>query len=130
MMLEFYDTISPKLTMPPKRAYSTAEMTFRRFIKLVETETPKEREVGYYASKLCITPKYLSAICKEIARRPASALINEATAKQIKMMLRSSDMTIKEIAREAGFDNLSFFGKYVKRELGMSPRDYRMNGMD
>lgn len=130
MMLEFYDTISPKLTMPPKRAYSTAEMTFRRFVKLVEKETPRQREVGYYASKLCITPKYLSAICKEIANRPASAIINESTAKQIKLMLRSSEMTIKEIAREAGFDNLSFFGKYVKRELGMSPREYRTNGIE
>ena len=41
-------------------------------------------------------------------------------------MLTSFEKSIKEIAAEAGFDNLSFFGKYVKRKLGMSPRDYWM----
>jgi len=43
-------------------------------------------------------------------------------------MLLSSDKTIKEIANDTGFDNLSFFGKYVKRELGVSPREYRQKG--
>lgn len=44
----------------------------------------------------------------------------------IKQMLRSSTKSIKEIANDTGFDNLSFFGKYVRRKLGMSPREYRM----
>lgn len=41
-------------------------------------------------------------------------------------MLRTTDKPIKEIANEAGFDNLSFFGKFVKRETGMSTRELRM----
>ena len=45
-------------------------------------------------------------------------------------MLLSSDKTVKQIAADAGFSNLSFFGKYVRRELGMSPRDFRARHAD
>ena len=88
-------------------------------------ETPRHRDVGYYASRLCITPKYLSVVCRKMVGKPASDILNGMTVEYIKTQLRSTDKTVKEIAAEAGFDNLSFFGKYVRRELGMSPRDYR-----
>ncbi len=55
----------------------------------------------------------------------ASQLINSVTLNYIRNMLASSDKSIKEIAAETGFDNLSFFGKYVRRKLGVSPRDYK-----
>ena len=51
---------------------------------------------------------------------------NGCAVSHLKRMLRTTDKSVKEIAFEAGFDNLSFFGKYVRRWLGMSPREYRM----
>ena len=126
MIYEFYDTISPMLDRNIKaNVYSSAEVLFKRFASMVSAEAPRRREVGYYADKLCITPKYLSVVCKKQSGKTASEIINSLTTNYISQMLRSSDKSIKEIANETGFDNLSFFGKYVRRELGVSPREYR-----
>lgn len=128
LVYEMYDVIAPKLQLAEEatHGYSSGEVLFGRFVNMVSAETPHRHPVGYYADKLCITPKYLSSICKKQTGKTASNIIDEMTMNYIKQMLTSSEKSIKEIASEAGFDNLSFFGKYVKRELGMSPRDYRM----
>lgn len=129
MIYEFYDMFSPMLDRNIKNyGYSSGEVIFKRFVSMVSAETPRRREVGYYADKLCITPKYLSTICKKESGKTASEIINGLTTNYISQMLRSSDKSIKEIASETGFDNLSFFGKYVRRELGVSPREYRTSG--
>lgn len=130
LMFEFYDYISPLITnLMSDRSYTSAELIFKRFLSLVTNDAPHRHDVSYYADKLCITPKYLSSICKKQCQKTASEIINGLTVNYIKQMLRSSDKTIKQIASDTGFDNLSFFGKYVKRELGMSPREYRQKGV-
>ena len=126
---EFYDMIMPKLQLEDY-SYTSAENLFSRFMDLATRETPREREVKFYADKLCITPKYLSYICKSVSGQTASAILNTMTIEYIKRELRQSTRTVKEIAATAGFDNLSFFGKYVRRELGVSPREYRQSAME
>lgn len=128
LVYEMYDVIAPKLQLKEdvNYGYSSGEILFGRFANLLSTELPHRHPVGYYADKLCITPKYLSAICKKQVGKTASDLIDEMTVNYIKQMLTSSEKSIKEIATDTGFDNLSFFGKFVKRELGVSPREYRM----
>lgn len=125
MIYDFYDHVSAKLQFPDY-SYTSAENIFTKFMKLAEEETPRHREVGYYADRLSITPKYLAMICKQSSGNTASAILNTMSLEYIKTQLRSSDKSIKEIANEAGFSNLSFFGKYVKRGLGVSPREYRI----
>ena len=124
LLYEFYDYIVPKIQFVPP-SYTSGEVLFGKFVELVKSQTPRQREVRYYADKLCITPKYLSAVCKQTANMTASAVINKFAIRYIKQLLRSSEKSIKEIASETGFENTSFFGKYVKRELGMSPMKYR-----
>jgi len=127
LIYEFYDCLAPKLHLEEKDyGYTASEILFKRFTHLLAQESPLRHEVGYYADNLCVTRKYLSSTCKQECGKTASTLINELTLNHIKQGLRSSDKTIKEIAMETGFHNLSFFGKYVKRELGMSPREYRL----
>ena len=129
MLYEFYDFISPMFNQQmTERNYSSADVIFKHFMSIASAEAPRRRDVSYYADKLCITPKYLSAICKKQTGNTASEIINKMTVRYISEMLHSSDKSIKEIASDTGFDNLSFFGKYVKRELGMSPREYRSSG--
>lgn len=129
MLYEFYDFISPMLNHQlAERNYSSADVIFKRFMNIASAEAPRRKDVAYYADKLCITPKYLSAICKKQTGNTASDIINKITVRYISQMLCSSDKSIKEIASDTGFDNLSFFGKYVRRELGMSPREYRAKG--
>lgn len=127
MLYVFYDSIVPKLQLS-KMEYTSAENLFNRFVRLAVLHTPVEREVKYYAKKLCVTPKYLSSVCKRIVGKTASSILDNMVAKHLKRALRLADKSIKEIAFEAGFDNLSFFGKYVKRILGVSPREFRQRG--
>lgn len=127
MIYDFYDMLIPYLQMPGLDVgYTSAENIFKRFLLMVNAESPRKREVGYYADRLCITPKYLSAICKKQSGKTAAEIITNMTVNYIRNMLESSDMTVKQIANATGFDNLSFFGKFVKRELGVSPRAVRM----
>ena len=107
------------------RALKQGERLFKNFIYELTNDKIKSRSVTDYANRLCVTPKYLSAVCKQVSGNTASAFINFYMVKDIKQLLKYSDKSIKEIAQNLGFPNLSFFGKYVKAHLGMSPSAYR-----
>lgn len=124
LMYEFYDMLMPKLSFQPQN-YTSAQTLFNRFLDLASVDTPRHRDVKYYADRLCVTSKYLSAVCKQQSGSTASDILGRLSLDHIKRELRSPDKTVKEIAAWAGFDNLSFFGKYVRRELGVSPREFR-----
>lgn len=108
-----------------KRNYASSDKLYKRFMELLTASFPKKRDVSFYASHLCVTPKYLSAVCKQTTGETASQIIYKYVVNDVKMMLRRKDLTIKEVAFKLGFDNLSFFGKYTKRALGMSPKAFR-----
>ena len=96
------------------------------FIKLVEESDGRIRRVDEFASQLNVTPKYLSNILKEVMNRRPSTYIQLYTLKAIERRLRFTDMTMQEIANDLKFPNPSFFGKYCKEHLGMTPLEYRM----
>ena len=98
---------------------------FRRFMLLLADNTSVNRSVKSYADELCVSPKYLTSVCRKHSDNTASDLIARAVVSRIKQLLLYSDMSIKEVATEMGFDNLSFFGKYVRKHLGLSPNHYR-----
>ena len=98
-----------------------------RFMELVHENYRTERLIGFYADKLCITPKYLSKLVKEHTGRSASDWIESHVILEARAMLQNSDMTIQQIATSLNFSNQSFFGKYFKRATGISPKQYRMN---
>ena len=96
------------------------------FIRLVEESDGRIRRVDEYANQLNITPKYLSTILKEVMKRRPSTYIQLYTLKAIEYRLRFTDMTMQEISNDLNFPNPSFFGKYCKEHLGMTPLEYRM----
>lgn len=96
-----------------------------RFMELVQKHYREERLIGFYADKLCITPKYLSKLVKENTGRLAGEWIDNHVILEARAMLQSSDMTIQQIAASLNFPNQSFFGKYFKRATGLSPKQYR-----
>ena len=98
---------------------------FRRFMLLLADNTGISRSVKSYADELCVSPKYLTSVCRKHSDSTASELIAASVVSRIKQLLLYSDLSIKEVAAEMGFDNLSFFGKYVKKHLGLSPNHYR-----
>lgn len=123
---EFRDTVERFVQIKPP-VYSAGERLFKNFLEVLGSSFPKDRTVMSYADRLHITPKYLSSICKEFSGKTASDLIDESVLKDIRYMLERSDKSIKEIANELNFPNISFFGKYVKKHTGMSPKQYREN---
>lgn len=99
-----------------------------RFIELVRENYRQQRRVGFYADKLCITPKYLSKVIKQSSGQSAVEWIDSYVILEAKAMLKSSYKTIQQIAMELNFPNQSFFGKYFKRMTGISPKEYREGG--
>lgn len=95
------------------------------FFDLLASTTPKQRSVTRYADKLNKTPKYLSTVVKQTSGRPASEWIQEAVTTEIANYLKNSPKTIKEICNDLDFPSLSFFGRYVREHLGVSPTEYR-----
>ena len=103
------------------------DRVFRRFMLMLAEDTSASRSVQSYADELCVSPKYLTSVCRKHSDYTASELIATSVISRIKQLLLYSDLSIKEVAAEMGFDNLSFFGKYVKKHLGLSPNNYRKN---
>ena len=101
------------------------KIVFERFIDLVSKYHNTERSVGFYADKLCITPKYLSKIVKDTSGESAPHWIDQYVILEAKQMLKHSDRCIKEISDELNFPNPSFFFKYFKKHTGLTPNQYR-----
>ncbi len=95
------------------------------FIKLVRAHYASERSVAFYASKLFISPKYLSLVVKEATGRSAARWIDELVLMEAKNLLRYSGKNIQQVAYALNFSNQSAFGKYFKHLTGMSPTEYQ-----
>lgn len=108
-----------------KKDFSQGDILFRKFIDLLKEYEGKERSVRFYSDRLCVTPKYLSVVCKKASGRTALSWIHEFMVSTIKQQLAFSQKSIKEISGELDFPNISFFGKFFKQQTGMSPREYR-----
>ena len=111
--------------MPKEEIRLGTSDIFDRFLEILQKEEVKHRPVEYFAQNLCITPKYLSIICKRHSGKTAIEWITEYTLADITYYLRSTTMSIKEISGILGFSNTSFFGKYVREHLHVSPLKYR-----
>ena len=102
-----------------------AESIFTRFIQLVEKNYRTERRVGWYGEQMCITPKYLSETVKQVSRRTPNEWIDNYVMVELRIQLKNTSKSIKEIALEMNFPNQSFLGKFFKEHAGMSPMAYR-----
>lgn len=99
---------------------------FESFIELVEKYHNKERSVRFYADKLCITPKYLSQIIKNMSGFSAPEVINKYVILEAQHLLRHTDLSIKEISDQLNFPTTSYFYKYFKTHTGYTPNSYRL----
>lgn len=103
------------------------ELFYQQFLELLNIHHRTERSVSFYAYKLHLTPKYLSTIIKNISGRTAAAWIEDYVILEAKTLLKFSDMSIQEIAYSLNFTTQSFFGRYFKQHVHLSPKAYRNN---
>lgn len=102
------------------------EEYFHKFMKVLGENYKQERSLGFYASQLYITPKYLTTIIKKVSGRSAAEWIDSYVTLEAKNLLRYSSMSIQEVAYTLNFPNQSFFGKYFKHQTGYSPSAYKL----
>lgn len=104
---------------------SRKEEINEHFFKLLLRHYRQERNASFYADKLCISIKYLSAIMKKTTGRSVSFWIDEAVIIGAKILLKSTDLTMLQISEKLNFPNPSFFGRYFKKHVGQTPLKYR-----
>lgn len=102
-----------------------SKVIFDKFMKLVSEYHTQYRNVGFYADKLCLTPKYLSKLIKNATGRSAPEWIDSYVILEAKNLLKYSGTTIKEIVYKLNFPNQSVFYKFFKARTGMTPTEYR-----
>lgn len=95
------------------------------FMHLLHEYYCEQRTVAFYAGKLCISPKYLSLLVRDVTGRSAAAIIDQYVINEAKNMLRYSGYTIQQVAYKLNFPNQSAFGKYFKHLTGVSPTAFR-----
>ena len=108
-------------------ALSRNEQLFQGFIREVQKNYMVNREVSFYASKLCITPKYLGVVVAQVSGRRPLEWIRDYVILDAKAMLLSREYSIQQISQHLNFPNPSFFSKYFREAVGYSPSKYLNN---
>jgi AraC-like DNA-binding protein len=124
VMLE-QSSASPQARKSERPAHSPSQGLLHSFLTLLAQTDIKHRPIAYYADRLFVSPKYLSAICKAESGKTANQWITEYTLEDIRYQLLFTNHSIKEITHQLGFPNTSFFGKYVRQHFGTSPKSLR-----
>lgn len=95
------------------------------FLRLLHTFYRKERKPEFYADHLCLSPKYLTKILKDVTGKSLYFWICEFVIKNAKILLHSSDSSVSQISDELNFPNSSYFARYFRRYTGISPIEFR-----
>lgn len=100
---------------------------FMKLIELIDRHFMQERGVEFYADKLCLSPKYLSALSKSVSGYTVQELVFKAIMRKSMSLLNNTQMTVQEISDMLNFPNASYFGTFFRKQMGMSPQQYRNN---
>ena len=118
---ELYKRCKPPTNAPIKREHEL----YRQFIQLLMTHYTQEHEVSFYAKKCGVTPAHFSGAIRKASGHSPLAIITGIIIMNAKAQLKSTRLPVKEIAFSLGFNNLSFFNKYFRKHVEMTPQEYR-----
>lgn len=123
-ILDLYD-IHARSSHRPQVSERTATI-LRKFISMLcDGEYLRHRNLDHYASRLCITPHYLSEICRDICGNPASYWIDRFLMNDIFTRLSHTELTFSQIAESLNFSSLSYFSRYFQKHTGMTLSEFR-----
>lgn len=127
LLAMFYDmsNVIYRVEQQGKKPQMRADALFSQFIRLLEQNFRSIRRVSWYAEQLFITPKYLSEVVKQTSKRTPNEWIDSYVILEARVLLKTTTMSIKEIADELHFPSQSFLGKYFKEHVGVSPSEFR-----
>ena len=124
-MLYTYDRYQRFYYTDDMNIESTRSKIFDSFVDLLHHNCNTQREVTFYADKLCISTKYLTDICHKVAGVSAKKIIDNFAILQIKILLHNPQLTMQDIAHQMDFPDQSYLGRYFKRFEGISPSSFR-----
>lgn len=107
------------------KTFSSSRRLFNEFYKLLSENCKQHHDVKFYADKLCITPYYLSRITRQIFSASPKELIDRQIIMEIKALLTTTELSVKEIAASYNFESSSYLGRFFRRHIGMTPSEYR-----
>ena len=127
LLAMFYDMsgVIYRLNHHEQKTKTRGEAFFATFIRLLEEHFRSERPVSWYAEQMDISPKYLSEVVKQVSMRTPTEWIDSYVLLEIRVLLKNSSKSMKEITDELHFPNQSFMGKYFKDRLGMTLSEFR-----
>jgi AraC-like DNA-binding protein len=120
-LIHIHQSTSDELTLPSGRS----EQIIRELIQLIMLHYTETRSVTFYAKQMNLTPQHLSTTVTRVTGRTVTDIIARIVVNDAQNKLKSTHMSIQDIAASLNFQDLSFFGKYFKRYTGMSPKHYR-----
>lgn len=125
IMLNIYDKIQRFADGRGNIAASRKDEIFDRFMNLLIRHAHRQRDVAFYANKLCISTRYLGDITRAVVSANPKQIIDRHIISEIKLMLTFSDMSVQQIADYMHFPDQSYLGRYFKHHAGVSPAEYR-----
>lgn len=125
LLAYFFFSVAVKAFVNAPAHRSSGERLVDMYLGLVQERFRTDRKLDIYAAELGVTAKHLSRSVKRITSFTASEWIERYLILEAKVLLKSTNMTIQQISDELGFSSQSFFGKYFKSSVGVSPREYR-----
>ena len=114
-----------KVDVQQMHTISRAEQICGQYFSLIELHCREQHTVEWYASQMCLSPKYLSNVIKQTLGTSPNACIDEALMRQAKSLLSSTSLSVQQITDRLGFQNQSHFGTFFKRQTGFSPKAFR-----
>ena len=111
--------------VPKQQMRSRKEELCKELVQCIIDNYTHERKAQFYADKLGVSQQHLSTTIKQVTGKNVLDMIAYVVIMDAKSKLKSTNMTIQEIAYSLNFANASFFGKYFKRFVGVSPAEYR-----
>ena len=115
---------NPQYRPDEVKSYRIREL-FNRFMMLLERDYKISRDVNYYAEKMNISSKYLTNIVNQVTGHTPKTIIDQYVILQLKMHLKRTTQSIKEMAWEFHFADVSFFCRYFKKHTGLTPQQIR-----
>ena len=127
LYLELFNAYQKEATLMTDRKDIRKEELANKFFGLIMKHFKENKDVAFYADKLCITSKYLTMVIKETSGKSAKDWIVEYVILEIKTLLKNTNMNIQEIAIRTNFANQASLGRFFRKHTGMSLSQYRMS---
>ena len=115
---------NPQYRPDEVKSYRVREL-FNHFMMLLEKDYKISRDVNYYAAQMNISSKYLTNIVSQVTGHTPKTIIDQYVILQLKLHLKRTTQSIKEMAWEFHFADVSFFCRYFKKHTGLTPQQIR-----